>query len=91
MSDAVDFSKFWELPPELFLSTQYAMLCGYLPFDDDPQNPDGDNINLLYKYILETELDFPEYISDDARDLLRKMLVPDPKYRAQMRDVMNHR
>ncbi|KAJ3037356.1 hypothetical protein HK097_003542 [Rhizophlyctis rosea] len=69
----------------------YAMLCGYLPFDDDPQNPDGDNINLLYKYILETELDFPEYISDEARDLLRKMLVPDPKYRAQMRDVMNHR
>ncbi|KAJ7788938.1 hypothetical protein B0H14DRAFT_3162342 [Mycena olivaceomarginata] len=29
----------------------YAMLAGYLPFDDDPANPDGDNINLLYKYI----------------------------------------
>ncbi|KAJ6482982.1 kinase-like domain-containing protein [Mycena vitilis] len=27
----------------------YAMLAGYLPFDDDPANPDGDNINLLYK------------------------------------------
>ena len=25
----------------------YAMLAGYLPFDDDPANPDGDNINLL--------------------------------------------
>ncbi|KAJ3033664.1 hypothetical protein HDV00_005985 [Rhizophlyctis rosea] len=69
----------------------YAMLCGYLPFDDDPQNPDGDNINLLYKYILETELDFPDYISEDARDLLRKMLVPDPRGRAGMRDVMAHR
>lgn len=27
----------------------YAMLAGYLPFDDDPSNPDGDNINMLYK------------------------------------------
>ncbi|KAJ3199455.1 hypothetical protein HDU67_002814, partial [Dinochytrium kinnereticum] len=62
----------------------YAMLCGYLPFDDDPANPDGDNINLLYKYILETELDFPDYVSDDARLLLQRMLVPDPKYRAKM-------
>jgi len=25
----------------------YAMLAGYLPFDDDPATPDGDNINLL--------------------------------------------
>ncbi|KAJ3288982.1 hypothetical protein HK104_007824 [Borealophlyctis nickersoniae] len=59
----------------------YAMLCGYLPFDDDPQNPDGDNINLLYKYILETELDFPDYVSEDARDLLRHIwLAPYADY-----------
>ncbi|TVY60895.1 Fatty acyl-CoA synthetase and RNA processing-associated kinase [Lachnellula suecica] len=32
----------------------YAMLAGYLPFDDDPANPEGDNINLLYKYIVST-------------------------------------
>ncbi|KAJ3299226.1 hypothetical protein HDU76_006374, partial [Blyttiomyces sp. JEL0837] len=69
----------------------YAMLCGYLPFDDDPDNPDGDNINLLYKYILETELDFPDYVSADARSLLMRMLVPDPKYRAKMPEVMSHR
>ncbi|KAJ3413988.1 hypothetical protein HDV05_007195 [Chytridiales sp. JEL 0842] len=69
----------------------YAMLCGYLPFDDDPDNPDGDNINLLYKYILETELDVPDYISEDARMLLQRMLVPDPKYRAKMPEVMAHR
>ncbi|CAG8796723.1 7223_t:CDS:2, partial [Dentiscutata erythropus] len=55
--------------------------CGYLPFDDDPQNPEGDNINLLYKYIINTPLVFPEYVSSDARDLLRKMLVPDPTKR----------
>ncbi|KAI9328042.1 kinase-like domain-containing protein [Zopfochytrium polystomum] len=69
----------------------YAMLCGYLPYDDDPDNPDSDNINLLYKYILETELEFPDYISSDARSLLKRMLVPDPKYRAKMPEIMSHR
>ncbi|CAO3588951.1 unnamed protein product [Absidia cylindrospora] len=68
----------------------YAMLCGYLPFDDDPANPDGDNINLLYKYILNTPLAFPEYVSADARDLLRKMLVPDPAKRCSMEIIMAH-
>ncbi|KAI8080048.1 kinase-like domain-containing protein [Halteromyces radiatus] len=68
----------------------YAMLCGYLPFDDDPANPDGDNINLLYKYILSTPLAFPDYVSPEARDLLRKMLVPDPAKRCSMEIIMNH-
>ena len=69
----------------------YAMLAGYLPFDDDPANPDGDNINLLYKYIVNTPLSFPDYISAEARDLLSLMLVPDPKNRAGIQTVMNHR
>ncbi|KAF8927862.1 hypothetical protein BGZ58_010070 [Dissophora ornata] len=69
----------------------YAMLAGYLPFDDDPSNPDGDNINQLYNYILATELVFPDYISPDARDLLRMMLVPDPTKRCNMRRIMGHR
>lgn len=69
----------------------YAMLAGYLPFDDDPANPDGDNINLLYKYIVNTPLSFPDYISDDARDLLSIMLVPDPVRRADLSSIMTHR
>ncbi|CBQ69408.1 related to Serine/threonine protein kinase [Sporisorium reilianum SRZ2] len=68
----------------------YAMLAGYLPFDDDPANPDGDNINLLYKYILATPLSFPEYITAQPRDLLSKMLVPDPTRRATLEQVMQH-
>jgi len=69
----------------------YAMLAGYLPFDDDPANPDGDNINLLYKYIVNTPLSFPNYISAEAKDLLSLMLVPDPKKRADIQTVMSHR
>ncbi|KZT65086.1 Pkinase-domain-containing protein [Daedalea quercina L-15889] len=69
----------------------YAMLAGYLPFDDDPANPDGDNINLLYKYIVNTPLSFPDYISTEARDLLAIMLVPDPSRRADLPTIMAHR
>ncbi|WAQ89865.1 hypothetical protein PtA15_11A557 [Puccinia triticina] len=68
----------------------YAMLAGYLPFDDDPSNPDGDNINLLYKYIINTPLSFPDWITDEPKDLLLKMLVPDPLKRCSLKDVANH-
>lgn len=66
------------------------MLAGYLPFDDDPANPDGDNINLLYKYIVTTPLTFPEYVTPHARDLLRRILVPDPRKRADLFEVARH-
>ncbi|EFW98602.1 serine/threonine-protein kinase [Grosmannia clavigera kw1407] len=68
----------------------YAMLAGYLPFDDDPKNPEGDNINLLYKYIVNTPLTFPEYVTPHARDLLRRILVPDPRQRADLFEVARH-
>ena len=66
------------------------MLAGYLPFDDDPANPEGDNINLLYKYIVNTPLTFPEYVSPHARDMLRRILVPNPRKRADLFEVARH-
>ena len=66
------------------------MLAGYLPFDDDPENPDGDNINQLYRYITTTPLTFPEYVTPHARDLLRRILVPDPRKRADLFEVARH-
>lgn len=68
----------------------FAMLCGYLPYDDDPANPDSYNINLLYKYILNTPLVFPDYISHEACDLMSLMLVPDPEKRCTMETIMAH-
>ncbi|KAM0747996.1 Pkinase-domain-containing protein [Meredithblackwellia eburnea MCA 4105] len=68
----------------------YAMLAGYLPYDDDPANPEGDNINLLYKYIINTPLTFPDWITNEPRDLLLRMLVPDPINRCTIEDVMRH-
>ncbi|KAF7289884.1 Non-specific serine/threonine protein kinase [Mycena indigotica] len=69
----------------------YAMLSGYLPFDDDPTNPEGEDINKLYKYIATTPLTYPEHISDDACSLLSIMLVPNPSGRADLATIMRHR
>lgn len=68
----------------------YAMLAGYLPFDDDPQNPDGDNIARLYHYITHTPLTFPEYIQPTPRDLLRKIIVSNPRKRIDLKQVRSH-
>lgn len=68
----------------------FAMLCGYLPFDDDPTNPQGASINVLYKYIVSTPLEIPKTLSIDATHLLRRMLVPDPKKRCTMDEIRRH-
>jgi protein-serine/threonine kinase len=68
----------------------YAMLSGYLPYDDDPSNPDGDNISLLYKYIMNTRLNFPEQMSPSAKNLLQIMLVPNPELRCTISAIMDH-
>lgn len=68
----------------------YAMLSGYLPYDDDPANPEGDNINLLYKYIMSTKLNFPDHMSAEAKHLLQIMLVPNPDLRCSIEDIMAH-
>ena len=49
----------------------YAMLCGYLPFEDK------DN-DALFEKILECKLIFPKYITNIAKDLMEKILVTDP-------------
>ncbi|KAI9342012.1 kinase-like domain-containing protein [Obelidium mucronatum] len=68
----------------------YGMLCGYLPYDDDPANPESENINLLYQYILQTQLTYPSHVSPLARGIISIMLVPDPRRRGKMSEVMGH-
>ena len=68
----------------------YAMLAGYLPFDDDSENEDGADIVKLYHYICNTPLTFPEYVSPLARDLLRKIIVSNPEKRIGVDEIRNH-
>ena len=61
----------------------YAMLCGYLPFED----PDNE---VLFKKILECKLDFPGYVNKLSIDLIEKILVTDPEKRITIPDIKMH-
>ena len=61
----------------------FAMLCGYLPFDDK------DN-NILFQKILECKIIFPKGLSHEAKDLLRKILVTNPKKRITIPEIKKH-
>ncbi|KAJ3260510.1 hypothetical protein HK103_000652 [Boothiomyces macroporosus] len=68
----------------------YAMLCGYLPYDDDSTNLDGEDAVKLYKYIMNTTLKYPSHVSSSARSLASSILVPDPKFRLNIDGIKNH-
>jgi 5'-AMP-activated protein kinase, catalytic alpha subunit len=61
----------------------YAMLCGYLPFEDP-------NTTLLYKKILKGTFELPDTLSEDAKDILLKILNTDPKTRFRIPDIRSH-
>ena len=61
----------------------YAMLCGYLPFEDK------DN-DLLFKKILECKLEFPHHLTHNSRDLIRRILVTNPDKRITIPEIKKH-
>ena len=65
----------------------FSMLCGYLPFDDK------DNDILFYK-ILECKVIFPKNnecnLSNEAKDLIKKILIPNPEKRITLDEILNH-
>lgn len=68
----------------------FAMLSGYLPFDDDIKNPNGDNIGRLYRYIMTHKPRYPDHISKGARTLIGQMLIPDPNERCRIEDIISN-
>ena len=65
----------------------FAMLCGYLPFDD------RDN-NILFRKILQCKLEFPNenetLLSDEAKDLIKRILTPNPLKRIKIDEILCH-
>ena len=61
----------------------FAMLCGYLPFEDD------DN-EVLFKQILKAKIDYPEHLSDLSKDMLEKIIVIDPNKRIKIEEIKQH-
>ncbi|KAM8842509.1 maternal embryonic leucine zipper kinase isoform 1-T1 [Synchiropus picturatus] len=61
----------------------YALLCGYLPFDDD-------NAMVLYKKITAGRYDNPPWLSPGSVMLLNQMLQVDPKRRLTVSQMLDH-
>lgn len=59
----------------------YAILCGYLPFDDD-------DISELYRLILSGKYLTPKWITKEAKLLLSKMIRINPKQRATVEELL---
>lgn len=66
------------------------MVCGCLPFDDDPLNPDGSNIGRLYWHIVSSPLKLPNFLSVELKDLLSKMLQIYPAHRISISSIKMH-
>ncbi|KAF9648363.1 Pkinase-domain-containing protein [Thelephora ganbajun] len=61
----------------------YTLLTGGLPFDDD------DDVIMRGK-ITKGEYEDPEWLSDEARDLIRKILNQDPLQRPPISQILAH-
>ena len=61
----------------------YTMLCGKLPFEDK-------NNDILYQKIKEGKFSIPEFLSEDAKDFLIKVLNVDPKKRLNISQIKSH-
>ena len=65
----------------------FAMLCGYLPFDDK-------NNSELFRRIVECKIDYPEEdeveLSEISLDLINKILTPNPKKRISIENILEH-
>ena len=61
----------------------YCMLVGGLPFDDE-------DIKKLYHNIKIANYDMPNFLSNYAQDLIRRILVTNPKRRITLDEIKSH-
>ena len=62
----------------------YALLCGYLPFDDP-------NTAILYKKIQIGVYEIPQWVTSEAREMLTGILCVDPNKRFSFNDIKKQR
>ena len=62
----------------------YAMLCGFLPFE-------GDDNSILFRNILECDPEMPDWLSISSRDLIIKILNPEPDERITLDEIKRHK
>lgn len=62
----------------------FTMICGYLPFEDQ-------DTPVLYQKILDGVYEEPDHLSEEAKDLLRKVLNVDPNKRLGIEEIKAHK
>lgn len=61
----------------------YALLCGFLPFDDD-------NTQRLYRLIQRGTYEIPPWLSTDSQKLIGQLLKHNPDHRLTMKMLLSH-
>jgi len=61
----------------------FVFLAGFLPFDEP-------TMSALFKKIQKAEYTFPHWFTPDAKDLISKILVVDPKQRYSIAQIREH-
>ncbi|PKC59222.1 Pkinase-domain-containing protein [Rhizophagus irregularis] len=61
----------------------YTLLCGALPFDDDDEN------EMKHK-IIKGEYEMEEFLSNEAKDLIRSILQLEPSERPTLKQILQH-
>jgi hypothetical protein len=58
----------------------FGMLCGYLPFEEN-------DTKALFKKIIKCKVIYPKYVSSNAQNLLKRILVPNPDKRITINEI----
>ena len=83
--EMINGERYYGLKTDIWSSgiVLYAMLCGYLPFEE------ADN-EKLYKKITAGKFKTPNFLSDSAKDFLHRILNIDPKSRITIPQMKKH-
>jgi hypothetical protein len=58
----------------------YAMLSGFLPFE-------GENNKILFKNIIKCDLKLDQFVDEEIKQLIKKLLNPNPKLRININEI----
>ena len=61
----------------------FAMTCGFLPFEDA-------NNEILFKKIMKCKIDYPDFLTKNILDIMKRILIVDPNKRITIPEIKKH-
>ncbi|XP_006021576.1 testis-specific serine/threonine-protein kinase 1-like [Alligator sinensis] len=61
----------------------YVMVCGFMPYDDS-------NVKRMVRLQKERRVIFPDFLTQECKDLIFRMLQPNVSHRLRIEDVLSH-